>query len=135
MTATRADTGQAGIARRLEGRVALITGATGGIGAATVRRFVAEGAWVVASGRSHERGAELARELGERVRFIAADVTDEGQLSALIDQAAAWHGRLDVSEPHATNAASAAAGQRRRSAMLPVGRTVMVATLAVSSID
>ena len=82
--------------QRLEGRVALITGATGGIGAATVRRFVAEGAWVVASGRSTERGAELARELGERVRFIAADVTRDEQLEALIDGAAAWRGRLDI---------------------------------------
>jgi len=96
MSAARSDAGQAGMPRRLEGRMALITGATGGIGAATVRRFVAEGAWVVASGRSPERGAELVRELGERVRFIAADVTDEGQLSALIDQAVAWRGRLDV---------------------------------------
>lgn len=96
MNAARGDTGQAGMLRRLEGKVALITGATGGIGAATVRRFVAEGAWVVASGRSQERGAGLAQELGERVRFISADVTDEGQLNALIDQAAAWRGRLDV---------------------------------------
>jgi NAD(P)-dependent dehydrogenase (short-subunit alcohol dehydrogenase family) len=53
--------------RKLEGRVALITGRTGGIGAATVRRFVAEGAWVVASGRLSERGAELVRELGDQV--------------------------------------------------------------------
>ena len=96
MSAARSDAGQAGMPQRLEGKVALITGATGGIGAATARRFVAEGAWVVASGRSAGRGAGLARELGERVRFIAADVTDEGQLSALIDQAAAWRGRLDV---------------------------------------
>jgi len=81
---------------RLDGRVALITGGTGGIGAATVRRFVAEGAWVVASGRSAERGAELARELGERVRFIAADVTREDQLNDLIDETVAWRGRLDV---------------------------------------
>lgn len=85
-----------GAARRLEGRVALITGGTGGIGAATVRRFVAEGAWVVASGRSPERGAELERELGEQVRFIAADVTEVDQLESLIDRAAAWRGRLDV---------------------------------------
>jgi len=86
----------AGAPRRLEGRVALITGGTGGIGAATVRRFVAEGAWVVASGRSTERGAELVRELGERVRFIAADVAREDQLNDLIDEAAGWRGRLDV---------------------------------------
>ena len=85
-----------GMARRLEGRVALITGGTGGIGAATVRRFVAEGAWVVASGRSHERGAELVRELGDRVRFVAADVTREESVNAMIDEAVAWRGRLDV---------------------------------------
>jgi NAD(P)-dependent dehydrogenase (short-subunit alcohol dehydrogenase family) len=74
----------------------LITGGTGGIGAATVRRFVAEGAWVVASGRSRERGAELVRELGDRVRFVAADVTREESVNAMIDEAVAWHGRLDV---------------------------------------
>jgi len=85
-----------GATRRLEGRVALITGGTGGIGAATVRRFVAEGAWVVASGRSSERGAELVRSLGERVRFIAADVTRPEQIDALVDATVAWRGRLDV---------------------------------------
>jgi NAD(P)-dependent dehydrogenase (short-subunit alcohol dehydrogenase family) len=85
-----------GVARRLEGRVALITGGTGGIGAATVRRFVDEGAWVVASGRSHERGAELVRELGDRVRFVAADVTREESVNAMIDEAVAWRGRLDI---------------------------------------
>ena len=86
----------AGVTRRLEGRVALITGGTGGIGAATVRRFVAEGAWVVASGRSHERGAELVRELGDRVRFVTADVTREESVNAMIDEAVAWRGRLDI---------------------------------------
>lgn len=85
-----------GAPRRLEGRVALITGGTGGIGAATVRRFVAEGAWVVASGRSHERGAELVRELGDHVRFVAADVTREESVNAMIDEAVAWRGRLDI---------------------------------------
>ena len=86
----------AGVPGRLDGRVALITGGTGGIGAATVRRFVAEGAWVVASGRSQERGAELVKELGDRVRFIAADVTRAEQIDALIDETVAWRGRLDV---------------------------------------
>jgi NAD(P)-dependent dehydrogenase (short-subunit alcohol dehydrogenase family) len=83
-------------ARKLEGRVALITGGTGGIGAATVRRFVAEGAWVVASGRSAERGAELVRELGDQVRFIAADITSPKQIDAMVDETVAWRGRLDV---------------------------------------
>lgn len=82
--------------RKLEGRVALITGGTGGIGAATVRRFVAEGAWVVASGRSSERGAELVRELGDHVRFVAADVTSPAQIDAMVDETLAWRGRLDV---------------------------------------
>ena len=96
MNARPASDASAGAQRRLEGRVALITGGTGGIGAATVRRFVAEGAWVVASGRSPERGAELVRELGDHVRFIAADVTRPDQIDALIDQTVAWRGRLDV---------------------------------------
>ena len=85
-----------GTARRLDGRVALITGGTGGIGAATVRRFVAEGAWVVASGRSSERGADLVRTLGDRAKFVAADVTRPEQIDALVDQTVAWRGRLDV---------------------------------------
>jgi NAD(P)-dependent dehydrogenase (short-subunit alcohol dehydrogenase family) len=96
MNAQQAGEEIGGAARRLEGRVALITGGTGGIGAATVRRFVAEGAWVVASGRSSERGAELVRSLGERVRFIAADVTRPEQIDALVDATVAWRGRLDV---------------------------------------
>jgi NAD(P)-dependent dehydrogenase (short-subunit alcohol dehydrogenase family) len=61
-----------------------------------VRRFVAEGAWVVASGRSSERGAELVRELGDHVRFIAADVTRPEQIDSMIDETVAWRGRLDV---------------------------------------
>ena len=96
MTTAHATDRAAGTSRRLEGRVALITGGTGGIGAATVRRFVAEGAWVVASGRSSERGAELVRELGDQVRFIAADVTHPEQIDALVDETVAWRGRLDV---------------------------------------
>lgn len=96
MNARQAGDAGASVPGRLDGRVALITGGTGGIGAATVRRFVAEGAWVVASGRSPERGAELVRELGERVRFIAADVTRPEQIDNLVDETVGWRGRLDV---------------------------------------
>ena len=96
MNPAQSNSQETGASRRLEGRVALITGGTGGIGAATVRRFVSEGAWVVASGRSHQRGAELARELGDRVRFVAADVTREEEVDSMIDSAAEWRGRLDI---------------------------------------
>ena len=96
MNSRQAGAPSAGVPGRRDDRVALVTGGTGGIGAATVRRFVAEGAWVVASGRSQERGAELVKELGDRVRFIAADVTRAEQIDALIDETVAWRGRLDV---------------------------------------
>lgn len=88
--------GSGGSTTRLEGRVALITGGTGGIGAATARRFVGEGAWVVVSGRSQQRGAELVRELGDHVRFVVADVTREEEVDSMIDSAVEWRGRLDI---------------------------------------
>ncbi len=60
----------------MDGRVAFITGATSGIGAACARRFVKEGARVVATGRRQERLAELSRELGEACHAVALDVRD-----------------------------------------------------------
>jgi NAD(P)-dependent dehydrogenase (short-subunit alcohol dehydrogenase family) len=80
---------------RLAGKVAVITGGTSGIGAATVRRFVEEGARVVFSGRSQEAGDALAAELGERSVFIRADVTREPEIKATIGLAVSRFGRLD----------------------------------------
>lgn len=84
------------MARRLEGKVAVITGGTSGIGEATVRRFVDEGARVVFCGRSEEAGAALQAELGEATRFIRADVLHENDIKATIDFAVGEFGRLDA---------------------------------------
>ncbi len=62
---------------RIEGKVAIVTGGASGIGAGTVRRFVEEGARVVVADLQVDAGKRLAAELGERARFIEADVADE----------------------------------------------------------
>ena len=80
---------------RLQGKVSVITGSTSGIGEATARRFAAEGAKVVISGRNADRGRALATELGNDTRFHAADVRREGDIAALLDFAVAEFGRLD----------------------------------------
>jgi NAD(P)-dependent dehydrogenase (short-subunit alcohol dehydrogenase family) len=81
---------------RLEGRVAVITGASSGLGEATARRFVAEGAGVVLADVQENRGTALASELGTVARFVVTDVTDESSVEGAIDAAVADFGRLDV---------------------------------------
>lgn len=76
--------------------VALVTGATSGIGVEVARRLVADGFSVVVSGRSAERGARVASDLGEHARFVEADLTASGAAARLVQRAAAEFGRLDV---------------------------------------
>ena len=83
------------MAGRLDGQVAVITGAASGIGRATAQRFVEEGARVVVADVQVEAGRATAEELGDVARFIATDVTDEGQVAAAIALAADTWGRLD----------------------------------------
>ena len=80
---------------QLEGKVAVITGATSGIGARTAEIFVAEGARVVIAGRREERGQRLAEKLGEAASFIRTDVSVERDVQAMIDHAVKRFGRLD----------------------------------------
>ncbi len=80
---------------RLVGKVAVITGATSGIGAATARLFVAEGARVIIAGRSAQRGNALAAELGKEALFLRADVMHEAEIAAVIDGAVGRFGKLD----------------------------------------
>jgi NAD(P)-dependent dehydrogenase (short-subunit alcohol dehydrogenase family) len=80
---------------RLEGIRAVITGAASGIGEATARLFVAEGASVVMADIEDERGHAIASELGDRARYIQADVAVEGAVDAAVDLAVADFGGLD----------------------------------------
>ena len=62
---------------RLEGKVAVITGAASGIGRGTVELFVREGAKVVAADVQDDKGARLEEEFGKGVRYVRCDVYDE----------------------------------------------------------
>ena len=81
----------------LEGKIAVITGATSGIGAATARRFVASGAKVALLGRSGERGKALEKELGSgKAAFFSCDVTDQASCKKAVDAVIAHFGKIDV---------------------------------------
>ena len=67
--------------------VALVTGGASGLGGATTRRLVADGATVVIVDLPSSPGADLAAELGKAVRFVAADVRDEDQMQAAVTAA------------------------------------------------
>jgi NAD(P)-dependent dehydrogenase (short-subunit alcohol dehydrogenase family) len=83
------------MAGRLNGKVAVITGAASGIGRGTVDLFVKEGAKVVAADVQDDKGARLEEELGKAVRYVRCDVTKESDVKAAIDLAAKSFGRLD----------------------------------------
>ena len=70
-----------------ENDVVLVTGGASGLGAATVRRVVAQGASALILDLPSSTGSELASQLGERVRFAAADVRDEDQMQAAVGAA------------------------------------------------
>ena len=81
---------------RLEGKVAVVTGAAGGIGRASARRLAAEGATVVMADlpAAAAEGGSLAEEIGGR--FVAVDVTDGEQVAALYEEASGAYGGIDV---------------------------------------
>lgn len=84
---------------RLEGKVALITGAAGGQGESEARIFAAEGATVVLADVLAEAGQDVAAELiaaGLRAEFAELDVTDEDRWAELVQDIEARHGRLDI---------------------------------------
>lgn len=80
----------------LEGKIAIVTGGARGTGEAIVRRFADEGATVAVADVLVDEGEALARALGDRVRFHAADVTDEAAWAELVRAVVGAHGRIDV---------------------------------------
>jgi NAD(P)-dependent dehydrogenase (short-subunit alcohol dehydrogenase family) len=82
--------------QRLDGKIAIITGATSGMGRRTAEHFVAERAKVVVCGRRAQLGQALADTLGtDRCHFIKADVTQEADVIGVIDACIAKWGRVD----------------------------------------
>jgi len=79
----------------LDGKVAVITGGARGIGAATVERFVEEGARVVIADLDEEAGRALASRLGDATLFLQTNVSDEPQVQAVVDLAVSRFGKLD----------------------------------------
>jgi 3-oxoacyl-[acyl-carrier protein] reductase len=80
----------------LTGKKALVTGATGGIGAGIARAFHKAGAEVAISGRQVDKLEALAKELGDRVHVVPCDLADKAAVSKLIDEATAKLGRVDI---------------------------------------
>jgi NAD(P)-dependent dehydrogenase (short-subunit alcohol dehydrogenase family) len=84
------------VSGRLEGKTAIVTGATEGIGEAITRTFVREGAQVVAVARRTEPGETLAAELGAKVLFVAGDVGDPDTADLVVAAALRQFGALDI---------------------------------------
>ena len=84
---------------RVAGKVAIVTGATSGLGAAAARRLAEEGANVLVTGRDEGRGQAVVDSIaaaGGTARFHPLDVTDEDAWRATVESATAAHGRLDI---------------------------------------
>lgn len=85
------------MARTIEGKVVVITGASSGLGEAVARRLAAEGARIVMGARRMDRLEALVDTLAlDRKAVVRTDVSDAAQVQALVDQAISLHGRVDV---------------------------------------
>lgn len=82
--------------KRLEGKTALITGAARGIGRTFAEAYLREGAQVIIADIDADRGAETAKELGEKAAFVCLDVTDQDSIDQAIAAAADTFGQIDI---------------------------------------
>jgi len=81
---------------KLEGKIALVTGGNGGIGLATAKQFVNEGAYVFITGRREAELAAAVKEIGKNVTGVQGDVAHLGDLDRLFAQIEREKGKLDV---------------------------------------
>lgn len=84
------------MSNKLAGKVAVITGGNSGIGLATARRFVAEGAYVFITGRRQKELDAAVKEIGDHVTGVQGDVANPADLDRLYDVVKAKKGRIDV---------------------------------------
>src|SRR5678809_930806 len=82
--------------KKLENKVAVITGATSGMALATAKLFVAEGAYVYITGRDRNRLDEAVRSIGHNVTGVQADSANLNDLARLAETVQEHHGRVDV---------------------------------------
>src|SRR5436190_12293479 len=80
---------------RLEGKVAIVTGGTRGIGKGIATAFINEGAKVLFTGRDRTAGAALEAELGKNTRFLPVDVANENEIAAMVKATIDHFGGLD----------------------------------------
>src|ERR1700737_5504299 len=81
---------------KLEGKIALVTGGNSGIGLATAKRFVNEGAYVFMTSRRERELAAAVKEIGGNITGIQGDVSNLGDLDRLFAQIKKEKGRLDI---------------------------------------
>jgi NAD(P)-dependent dehydrogenase (short-subunit alcohol dehydrogenase family) len=81
---------------KLEGKIALITGGNSGIGLATAKQFVNEGAYVFITGRRDPELAGAVKEIGRNATGVQGDVSNLGDLDRLFAQIKQEKGRLDI---------------------------------------
>ncbi len=84
------------MSQRLEGKIAVLTGAASGIGLASTERFLAEGAKIVAGDVQDGKGAALEARFAGRLVYQNCDVTDEAAIKALLERARSEFGGLDI---------------------------------------
>jgi NAD(P)-dependent dehydrogenase (short-subunit alcohol dehydrogenase family) len=81
---------------KLDGKIALVTGGNGGIGLATAKRFVAEGAYVFITGRREGELAAAVKDIGRNVTAVQGDVSNLADLDRLFGQIRREKGKLDI---------------------------------------